>query len=97
MTNCFKNRYTLQVSNDTVAFCLNAVVSSFNVVLCLLNVFGCFEFLKRLCHENIAVLGQFCADVITWCLYQYTKCSCKVMKNISNKLYQGALTIIIFW
>ena len=39
MTNCFKNRYTLQVSNDTVAFCLDAIVSSFRVVLSLLNLF----------------------------------------------------------
>ena len=38
MTNCFKNRYTLQVSNDTVAFCLD-VVSSFHLVLSLLNIF----------------------------------------------------------
>ena len=41
MTNCFKNRYTLQVSNDTVAvaFCLDVIVSSFHVVLSLLNLF----------------------------------------------------------
>ena len=39
MTNCFKNRYTLQVSNDTVAFCLDVIVSSFHLVLSLLNIF----------------------------------------------------------
>ena len=26
------------------------------------------------------ILGQFCAEIITWCLYPFTKCSCRVMK-----------------
>ena len=39
VTNCFKNRYTLQVSNDTVAFCLDVIVSSFHLILSLLNIF----------------------------------------------------------
>ena len=53
------------------------------------------------CHEDIiAVIGQFCilTEVITLCLlYLHTKCSCEIMKNISNKFDQGALvTIIVF-
>ena len=45
-----------------------------------------------LCHEDIeAVLGQFCSEVITQCLYPYTKCSYKVTKKISNKFHQEAL------
>ena len=49
--------------------------------------------LKGLCHEDFAVLGQFCAKVIyyllpTYCLEPYTKCSCRVMKKISNKFNQ---------
>ena len=35
----------------------------------------------------IAVLGQFCVEVITQRLYPYTKCSCR----ISNKFLQKAL------
>ena len=28
-----------------------------------------FLLLKSLCHKDISVLDQFCAEVITWCLY----------------------------
>ena len=31
------------------------------------------SFLKELCHEDNAVLGQFCAEVISLCLYPYLK------------------------
>ena len=51
--------------------------------------------LKGLRHEDFAILGQFCAKIITKCLYPYTKCSCKIIRMISNELYQGELTIII--
>ena len=50
--------------------------------------------MKVLCDKDIAVLGQFCAEVIT-CLHPYTKCYCRVMLKISNKIHQGAQTIII--
>ena len=42
-----------------------------------------------------AVLGQFqSGEVITECLYSHTKYSCSVIKKVSNKFHQGALTII---
>lgn len=53
--------------------------------------------LQRLCDEDISVLGPFCAKVITYFLYPYTKCSFRVMKKISNEFHQRALTITFFW
>lgn len=53
--------------------------------------------LKGLSQGGIAVLGQFCAEVIAWCLHPYTKCSCRVVKKISNGFHQAVLTIISFW
>ena len=50
---------------------------------------------KGPCHERVAVLGQFCAQVITQCLYN-TQNALLGIWNISNKFYQGALIIIIF-
>ena len=50
--------------------------------------------LKGLCHEDIVVLSQFSAEIITLCLYPNTKFSCGVMTKVSNKFHQGALTII---
>ena len=47
--------------------------------------------------EDFAVLGQFCAKIITWGLYSYTKCSCKTKRKISNEFYQQELTIIFSW
>ena len=32
-------------------------------------------FLKGLCHEETAVLGQFCGEVIVWSLFPTKKCS----------------------
>ena len=52
--------------------------------------------LKVPCHEDIAVSGQFCTEVITWCLYSSTKCSSKVVKKIPNKFHQGTLALILF-
>lgn len=40
--------------------------------------------LKGLCHQDIAALDQFCAEVVTYCFYPNTKCSSRVMKKISN-------------
>ena len=52
-------------------------------------------FLKGLLLENIVVLGQFCAELITSCLYPYTKFSTPVTMKMSNrKFHQRALT---FW
>ena len=35
-------------------------------------------------HDEFAVLGQFCAKIITsTCLYPYTICSCKTVRKIS--------------
>ena len=59
-----------------------------------LNVFPKRD-LKGLRHEDFAVLGQFCAKIITYCLYPNTKCSCETIRKISNEFYQGELTIII--
>ena len=49
--------------------------------------------LKGLRHEDFAVLGQFCAKIITYCLYSYTKCSFNtiiiflvVFENMASKL-----------
>ena len=44
------------------------------------------EVFKELCQEDMAVIGQFCAEDIDQCLYSYTKCSNKVMETISNKI-----------
>ena len=33
-------------------------------------------------HEDFAVLVQFCAKIVTWCFYSYTKCSCKTTNTI---------------
>ena len=41
--------------------------------------------LKGLCHEDFGSLGQFCAKIVTLCLYSYTKCSCNTMK-ISKRI-----------
>ena len=45
--------------------------------------------LKWLCHDDIAVFGQFCVKIIT-----ENAGSCRVMKWISNKLHQRAQTIL---
>ena len=52
--------------------------------------------LKELCREDIAVLGQFCAEDISLCLYPYIKCSCRVLKNLSIQFHQGGLTLTFF-
>lgn len=52
--------------------------------------------LKALCHEYIAVLGQFCVEVSTYSLFPFTKCSVRDMRKISNKFRLGATTIILF-
>ena len=44
-----------------------------------------------------AVLGQFCAKVITWCIYLYKKCSFSVRKKISHRFCRKALTRLIFF
>ena len=46
-------------------------------------------------YEGIAVLSQFGAQVMTQCLYLYTKCLVTDMRKISNNFHQEALTIII--
>ena len=51
--------------------------------------------LKGLYHEDFAVLGQLCANSISYCVYTYTKFSCETIRKISNGFYQGELTIII--
>lgn len=35
--------------------------------------------LKRQCQADIAVLGQFCTEITTKCLYPHTKCSCRAV------------------
>ena len=53
--------------------------------------------LNGLCQEDIAaVLGRFCSEGITCCLYPWIKCSRRLMK-ISKNVHQGALTIAIFF
>ena len=54
-----------------------------------------WNYLKGLRHEDFAILGHFCAKLITECLYSHTKCSCKTMRKMSNEFYQGELTIIM--
>ena len=51
--------------------------------------------LEKLCHEDIALLGQFCVEVIAYCHEPYTEWPWRVIKNISNKFHPEALTIII--
>ena len=52
--------------------------------------------LKEHCHENFAVLGQFCAKINTLRLKSETKCFRKATMKISNEFYQRGLTIINF-
>ena len=52
--------------------------------------------LKGLRHHDIAVLGQFCAEVISSSLYPYKKYSCRDMKETSNRLHQRTQTIKMF-
>ena len=47
--------------------------------------------LKGLCRQDTSVLGQFCAEVVTYCFSPNIKCSYRVMKKILNKFPQGAL------
>ena len=54
------------------------------------------QILKGPGHEGTTFLSQFCAYVITLCLYLYTNFSCRVMKKISKTFHQGAITIV-FW
>ena len=67
---------------------------------------------KGLPHEDFAVLGQICPEIISsalgignkdyWFflvpLPRYTTCSCLTMKKLSDisELYQGELTVMIF-
>ena len=51
---------------------------------------------KGLWHEDVAILGQFWAEVITSCPNLYTKRSWRVVKKISNSFHQEAITMIIF-
>ena len=46
-----------------------------------------FSPVKELYHKEIAVLSQFCAEVITQRLHPYTKCSSRLTKKISNKFH----------
>ena len=50
-----------------------------------MNIYG---YVKDLCHQDVAVLGLICPEVI----FPNTKCSCRVIKKISTKLHQGALS-----
>ena len=43
-----------------------------------------FNYFKGLCHKNIAVLGQFCAEIITKCLYR-AHAQEKDIKQISSE------------
>ena len=50
--------------------------------------------LKGICHEDIAILGQFCAEIMTFVAFTYTQnVPCRVMKKIPNKFHRGAQTI----
>ena len=53
----------------------------------LLDIKGS-QTIKGLCHKDIAILGQFCAEVITWCLFP--KCSCGGNEeDIKQIFFQG--------
>ena len=84
-----KNSNTIISSNKPITWAERKVYA--------LGVWFSTSDLKRLRHEDFAILGQICAKIITKCLYSYTKCSCKAMRKISNEFYQGELTIITFW
>ena len=52
------------------------------------------------CHEDIGVLGQFCAEVITISafIYTYAKFSCRVKRKISMKqISPESIKHNIFW
>ena len=66
----------------------------FFLSLCYLRTVLCNGFRGR--QQDIAVLGQFSAEVITSSLYPYKKCSCIVMKRISIKFHQKALNHKMF-
>ena len=46
-------------------------------------------------HEDIAVLGQFYAEVITQCLYTFRKCACRVTKKAPNNNHNEFLAIFL--
>ena len=66
---------SLILTTSSVVYIL--ILSGENRLWSLLGLKG----LNWLCPQDIAVLGQFCAEVITWCLNPYTECSCR--KRIS--------------
>lgn len=65
------------------------------------------EIKKGLGHDSMGPRGpgydldKLCAAIITYYLYLNTKCARgeggRVVKNISNKFYRAALTIVTFW
>ena len=72
-------RYTATMTEVRARDELAVIIENGQIYSCVLE--GSLN--ARACHEIIAVLGQFCGEVITKCLCPYTKCSCKVMKKIS--------------
>ena len=54
-------------------------------------IIAILRYLKGLRHQDFAVLGQFCAKIITKGLCSYTKGSCKTKRKISDEFYQGEL------
>ena len=46
--------------------------------------------------QLVPFLCQFCAKIMTQCLYLYKKCSCKTMSYVSSEFYLGELTIKFF-
>ena len=80
------HQYAISVLVSQMLFHRKTIGVSRNVV-CFLR-----PLLKGLCHKDVTFSGQFCTEVITWCLYPHTKCSCRVMEKISKKFLQGVLT-----
>ena len=80
------HQYGISVLVSQISFCRKTIG--------VITKFVCFlrPLLKGLCHKDVTFSGQFCTEVITWCLYPHTKCSCRVMEKISKKFLQGVLT-----
>ena len=47
-----------------------------------------------LCHKYIALVGEFCDEIITLHLYPYTV---ELWRYQANFIIQGALTVIIYY
>ena len=66
-----KSRRRFEPAPEIRPIFLGPLVTVLTGFHCTKNKELLLSFLKELCHEDNAVLGQFCAEVISLCLYPY--------------------------